>query len=333
MKIVINTNYVSAGTVVLNGLEKRFREAGYAVTRNDWDNYSNYDVAIFMAPDSRIKEAKEKNKNLYCILFDPKVSLNRQIREIKIADLLIVSSIEQKEYLLKYNKNTFIYYMFKDVPNINKEHTDKDKIIIGYHGNKQHLSAMGDTSWALDKLAQKYDIEFRAMYNIEKLGKWTKNVPKICPVKHLQWSEEGTVSEMSKCDIGLVPSVLHNSSFWGRPIRTFIINEEGYHNHDYIQRFKFTNNPGRIQVFSQFSVPVVADFTPSACQIIKDGESGFLVGAKEGWYCAIESLIKDYKLRNKFSKNLQLRFLEITPDISFGNLMTLIKDNNINREN
>jgi ubiquinone/menaquinone biosynthesis C-methylase UbiE len=136
----------------------------------------------------------------------------------------------------------------------------------------------------------------------------------------------------SKCDIGLVPSVLHNSSFWGRPIRTFIINEEGYHNHDYVQRFKFTNNPGRIQVFSQFSVPVVTDFTPSACQIIKDGESGFLVGAKEGWYCAIESLIKDYKLRNKFSKNLQLRFLEITPDISFSNLMTLIKDNYVNRK-
>jgi hypothetical protein len=81
--------------------------------------------------------------------------LDWQIKEIKIADLLIVSSIEQKEYLLKYNKNTFIYYMFKDVPNIIKEHTDKDKIIIGYHGNKQHLSAMGDVSWALDELAQR----------------------------------------------------------------------------------------------------------------------------------------------------------------------------------
>lgn len=326
MKIVINTNYISAGTVILNGIERRFIEAGFTVVKNDWKNYLDYDVAIFMAPDSKIKEAKSINKNLFCILFDPKVSLDWQIKEIKIADLLIVSSIEQKEYLLKYNKNTFIYYMLKDVPNIIKEHTKKEKIIIGYHGNKQHLSAMGDVSWALDELVKNYDIEFRAMYNIEKLGKWTKNVPKICPVKHLQWSEEGTISEMSKCDIGIVPSVLHNSPFWGRPIRTFIINDEGYHNHDYVQRFKFTNNPGRIQVFSQFSVPVVADFTPSACQIIKDGESGFLVGTKEGWYCAIESLIKDYKLRNRFSKNLQLKFLEITPDTTFNKLVDLIKE-------
>jgi hypothetical protein len=62
MKIVINTNYVSAGTVVLNGIERRLIDAGFTVVKNDWKNYLEYDVAIFMAPDSKIKEAKSINK-------------------------------------------------------------------------------------------------------------------------------------------------------------------------------------------------------------------------------------------------------------------------------
>lgn len=306
MKLVINTNYkFSAGTSVLNGLERRLREANFDVSINDWENYDKYDVSIFMAPDSKVREAKKINPNILCGIFDPKVSLPWQIKEIESADFLIVSSIEQKESLLKYNKNIFIYYMFPDIKEVKKEHIEKDKIIIGYHGNKQHLSAMKDVSWALDKLAKKYDIEFRAIYNIKKLGKWNKNVPKVCPVKHVQWSEETLSSDLINCDIGVVPSVLPASRFFSRPLSSFFFNKEGYHNNDYVERFKFSNNPGRIYVFSQLGIPVVTDFTPSACQIIKDGESGFLVGTKEGWYEALKKLINNVKIRNDFSKNLK----------------------------
>jgi len=305
MKFVINTNYKSAGTNVLNGLEKRLRESGYEVSRNDWSNYSNYNVAIFMAPDSSVEKAKKENPKLICGIFDPKVTLLWQVKEIKSADFIIVSSIEQKEYLLKYNKNIFIYYMFPNMEEIKKEHIEKSKIIIGYHGNKQHLSAMKDASWALDQLAKDYEIEFWAIYNIKKLRKWNKNIPKICPTKHIQWSEEDVSTNLSQCDIGIVPSVLPSSSFWGRPLSSFLLNSEGYHNNDYVERFKFSNNPGRIYVFSQLNIPVVTDFTPSACQIIKDGESGLLVGTKEGWYEALKKLVNNVYLRNNFSQNLK----------------------------
>ena len=70
MKFIINTNYKSAGSIVLNGIERRLRESGYSVSINDWDNYQQYDIAIFMAPDSKIKEAKKQNPKLFCILFD-----------------------------------------------------------------------------------------------------------------------------------------------------------------------------------------------------------------------------------------------------------------------
>lgn len=326
MNFVINTNYKeSAGTIVLNGLEKRLRESGNNVANNDWNNYHNYDVAIFMAPDSKIAEAKKTNPKLICVLFDPKITLSWQIEEVKKADLLLVSSIEQKNALLKHNKNIFVYYMFPDTPEIKKEHTEKKKIIIGYHGNKQHLDAMRDVSLALDELAKKYDIEFWAIYNINKLGKWTRNTPKVCRVKHIQWSESEVVNSLMSCDIGVVPSTVPVSSFSSRPLRSFFYNPEGYHNNDYVQRFKFSNNPGRIYVFSQLHIPVVTDFTPSSCQIIKDGESGFLVGTKEGWLEAIEQLILSNKLRNTFSVNLKKDIdFRYSIDLTFGKFLDFL---------
>lgn len=328
MNIVINTNYFeSAGTRVLYGIEKRLRGNGFQVFLNDWDNYSQYDIAIFMAPDSKIREAKQKNPKLFCILFDPKVSLTWQIKEIQSADLLIVSSIEQKEALLKYNKNIFIYYMFPDTPSIKKEHLNKDQIIIGYHGNKQHLSAMKDVSWALDELAREYSIEFWAIYNIEKLGKWRINIPKLCKIRHIQWSEESVVSELQKCDIGIVPSIISTSGLFSRPLSSFIFNPKGYHSNDYIQRFKFSNNPGRMYVFSQLGIPVITDFTPSACQIIKDRESGMLVGTKEGWLEALRLFTKNTELRKKCALNLEQTINTISPDSMFSEFISILKNN------
>ncbi len=328
MKFVINTNYqkaISTGAIVLGGIEKRLLASGHQVVRNDWNDYHKYDVAIFMAPDSKIREAKIENPNIICGLFDPKISRSWQLEENKAADFLIVSSIEQKDALLKYNKNIFIYYMFPDTREVKKEHTEKKKIIIGYHGNKQHLDAMRDVSWALDELAKIYDIEFWAIYNINKLGKWTMNTPKVCSVKHIQWSESEVVNSLMGCDIGVVPSTVPVSSFFSRPIRSFFYNPEGYHNNDYVKRFKFSNNPGRIYVFSQLYIPVVTDFTPSSCQMIKDGESGFLVGTKEGWMSGIEQLILSNKLRNTFSANLKKDIdFRYSIDFTFGKFLSFL---------
>jgi len=64
MKIVINTNYKSAGTkVCVDDLTPRLIAAGHSVARNDWKNYGNYDVALFMAPDSEVKKAKAARIN------------------------------------------------------------------------------------------------------------------------------------------------------------------------------------------------------------------------------------------------------------------------------
>jgi len=103
-------------------------------------------------------------------------------------------------------------------------------------------------------LGERYQIEFRAMYNIEKLGKWKASVPRNIPLKHVQWSEENYYKYMSEADIGIVPNLI--------PIRNlnrvkekatvskryFVDTPE-----DYLIRFKITSNPGRIILFSRLS--------------------------------------------------------------------------------
>jgi hypothetical protein len=104
---VLNTKYESAGRVVLEDALK-----GIKVARNDRD-YTKYDTAIFMSPDSEVKYAKSINPKIKCIIFDPKTN---NLEDVRLADELIVSSIEQREFFLKYNQNIKIYYMFPDIP-------------------------------------------------------------------------------------------------------------------------------------------------------------------------------------------------------------------------
>lgn len=312
MKCVLNTNYKEAGGItVIGGIIRRLEKQGSVFTYNDWDHYGNYDLAFFLAPDSKIREAKRQKPGMFCILFDPKANQAWQRAEARAADMLIVSSIEQREFFLQFNKNIFIYLQFPDIPEIKKEHTKKDKIIIGYHGNKQHLDAMSQVSVALDRVAEKHNIELWAIYNIKKLGKWRRNVPKKCPVKHVQWSHEELISSLSQCDVGISPSVLPLTlvdRLFARPWRTFIprfFNYEGFNKNDYLLRFKYSNNPGRIYVFSQLGVPVISDFTPSVCQVIDDGKSGLLAGTTAGWERALTLLVTNAEARNAMSTNLK----------------------------
>lgn len=330
MRFVINTNYNrdAAGRVVLGGFEKRLIAQGIALVQNDWDTYHAYDVALFMAPDSKVREAKKQNAKILCGIFDPKVTHAWQIAEIRSADFLVVSSIEQREFFLKYNSTIFIYYMFPDIASIRKEHVQKEKILIGYHGNKQHLVAMKDVSKALDMLALKYDIELVAIYNIKKLGKWRENAPRSCPVRHVQWVENDFVKELSVCDIGISPAALPVSifaRFLDRPILSLLLNSVGYNVHDYMVRFKYSNNPGRLYVFGKLDIPIVTDFTPSSCQMVEDGKSGLLVGTKEGWYYALEKLILDAGLRNTLKDNYRAQIESIySIDKTFEEFMKFI---------
>ena len=322
MKIVFNTNYKSAASFMgIDQMIPMLEKAGHEVKRNDWKNYQDYDVAFFMSPDSQVLKAKKKNPNILTGIIDPKtVSFWSRIRhkslwnqpimqELKAADFLLVSSLEHRDYMLKFNKNPFVIYFFPETPKEKKQHTEKSKIIISYHGNKVHLDSMGDVSWALDKLAEKYDIELMAIYNIQKLGKWQANRPKKCKVSDIQWAPN-MAENLKKCDIGISPSMQSANK---KP--------------NYIFRFKYSNGPGRLYPFAMLGIPVVADASPSQSQFIQNEVSGFVCCTREAWYENLERLIKDANLRTIQGKNLY-NFVETNFSIekNFQRLMEFIKN-------
>lgn len=327
--IVINTHTTSAGTAVcVDDMIPRLQKIGYTVTHNDWDNYAKYDIAMFMGADSDIKKAKEQNPSIKTILMDPKLKKKRY-GEIYDADLLLVSSIEQREALYGFNKNIFIYYMFPFIEPMEKAHVDKDIIKIVYNGNKQHLHAFYPTlTKALDNVQARTHktIELDAIYNVQNLGKWKKGIPTKIKVNHIQWSEENQRDYINNGDIGLCPNVIHISrrrlfpfifrniafsnievaDYFTKPWRMrWIWNILGINPHDYILRFKNSTNPGRMYVFAMLGIPVVSDFAPSACNIIEDRKSGMITGSTEGLEQALLELIENPELRNTCSKNLK----------------------------
>ena len=332
MRVAVNTNYKGNATeACLHDLAEKFAKAEYDVSYNNWDNYQDYDLVIFVGNDSEARKAKQINPKILTGILCPYLDEKRHREESKAADFLLVDSLEMREVFLKYNKNIIVYYIFPETEETARNHIAKDKIIINYHGNKTHLSCMDNLSKALDELALKHNIEFRAIYNIKRYGKWKKNLPKRCPVRHIQWLKEDFRQNLMQSDIGVIPAKVPINLSLGRIttrlISSFFYNWPRYYREDYLLRFKHATNPGRVYVFSQLGIPVVADFMPSYCQIIEDGKSGFLVYSQEGWYNALEKLILSPELRNELSWNLR-DFINsnCSPEINFQKLLKFIEN-------
>jgi len=300
-KIVFNTYYKDAASSMfyLSGLSKSEQ-----INFFDFKNYESYDLALFMTYSKdleELKKAKQINQNLTIGLFDPRgIQVENYLQYV---DFLVVDSIEMKDFFAKYDIPIFVYYEYADIPLYKKKHEKHEKIIIGYHGNKVHLTAMyPEITSALELLGEKYSIEFWAMYNIKHLGYWNIGIPKNVEVKHIQWSMENYDKYLSKVDIGLVPAcmpVKKNTRKKSVVSKFFLDNED-----DYIIKFKMPSNPGRMIIFAKLGIPVIGDFLPSNLQFIKDEENGLLAYSAGGWYKAIEKLIVSHKLRQKFADNM-----------------------------
>jgi|GEM_PF-966106 len=306
IRLLFNTHYDAAGSRVwVHELREKLQTRGLTTAYNDWENYHQYDVVLFMPKDEQIDAARQKNNRILIGLIDPKT---KSIEQAKKVDFLIVSSMEQRDLFLQYNPNCFVFYPFPQMAKQNKKHTQKSKIVLGYHGNKIHLhSFYPHLTLALNQLGEKYDLELLALYDIGSFGMWTMGCPdpERLKVHHIQWSPQKVDEVLSEADIGLVPACMpirKEKSLKEKAIysKTLFATDPN----DYLVRFKYSTNPGRMYVFSQLGIPVVAGFFPSACQFIYDGIDGFLAHNAAGWYYAIERLILQPDLRERTAKSL-----------------------------
>ncbi len=307
MKIVFNTKYSesSSGASYAKALSK-----SSFVTVNDWDNYQNYDIALFMTYKGDLKElekAKRENPEIITGVIDPRGSslIEPHLDEI---DIFIVDSIEMSDFWIGLGKPVFLYSEYPDVECITKEHKPKDTIVVAYHGNKLHMEQVNSgVINAIERIGCDHNVELRLVYDHKQLGELEKSLPKGVKVKHIQWHEKVYEEDLSDADIGIVPNLIGKpENMWDYLSIKFKKNKD-----DYVMKFKMSSNPGRIIVFANLGIPVVTDFYPSALQLIEHGKNGFLACSEGGWYECLKLLINDHALRQDLSDKLQRKVFEL----------------------
>ena len=65
MRVVVNTNYTGHSAFICKKqIAFKLMKNGWKVIYNDWENYQEYDLALFVAPDSQVEKAKKINKKI-----------------------------------------------------------------------------------------------------------------------------------------------------------------------------------------------------------------------------------------------------------------------------
>jgi hypothetical protein len=166
---------------------------------------------------------------------------------------------------------------------------------------------------ALANLSRRFQFSFKAIYNVEKLGRW-KGAPKSIDVRHVQWTSDSYLNHLASGDIGVLPNFVptsHATSFQLlSKLRELFFRSPrlNLNRMDYNLRFKHNSNPGRLYDFARAGLPVVAEPSISIGQALQHGVDGFLALTQEGWEFHLEMLLLDGNLRNQMGKNLQRRF-------------------------
>ncbi len=313
MRVVLNTRSDDAvAAACIHDLGRRLAERGVEATVNDWGRYDRYEVAVFLAYDHDVEAARAQNPDIRIVLADPKQRTPGAIATARAADLLLVSSVEQRDVFLRTNRNLLVYTMYPAVAARERQHVDREggRVVVAYHGNRVHLEAMVHTVRpALEELGRRRPVELRAVYNIETLGRTRLGLPdeRLVTVRHVQWTP-AFADSLADADIGLVPGELPVANLLGAlELTAYPEPEFMYEPFDHLVRYKASTNPGRLYPFARVGVPVVADFTPSAAQFVQDGVTGLLASSAHGWLEALEALAGSAALRERLAAGLRER--------------------------
>jgi hypothetical protein len=257
-----------------------------SINPNDIHDYNIIILQKGIKLDNKIKNTKYPNKKVGII-----TPSSDDINTLRSSDFIIVGSTEEKESIIKNNKNCFLFpqieNMYQKVPL--KIHEKKDIITIGYHGNQNHLNHMSiGLKWALEKLSTTVKIKFT--YICKNNKEWIQGKPNI-HMEFKKWKINTIIKDIQQFDIGIVPSISEISS--ENNLNSNL--ELGIYSTDYKIRFKNKSNIGRSLVLFQCGIPVVADIIPSNMHMLANPDNGYAVASKEGWYYALKELCCETK--------------------------------------
>lgn len=297
-----------------------------------------YDICLFSENSTNLRTLEKLKIAEKYVVLDPKMNSRNHIYNVKKANGAIVSSFEQAEKILEFQSNIQIQPWFRfakdfvGVKTVTKKPGSAPNIV--YHGNKVHLEAIGETLGpALEKLSYERNIVFSAIYNIRKLGKWKKALPKNVQIRHIQWESATYLNHISEADIGVIPNFLpigprklnyvYHKLFARLKFGTNLNIDEK----DYLNRYKFTANSGRLYEFALLEKPVVAEPSISISQDIEHEKTGYLALSSAGWYKYLLKLIDEPDLRRNIGISLKQEFFaKHNKDIYLEGIFNFIQD-------
>jgi glycosyltransferase involved in cell wall biosynthesis len=288
---------------------------GYDVCLNNIEKIEQYDAVIF-GKNTALDEVKRIRRNSKILIgFVNPSDYDLKKKEIfKYSDFFIVGSIIERDYYLKYSDDIFVFPQIERLYSRLKVHTDHETVIIGYHGNMEHLKNFNPyLSKALEKLSKEIRIKLLVCYDKKTLGKWKYGRPRI-DIEEVQWDINTIEDNLIRCDIGVCPGLVNISGILKNIF--FFINNLLDHNrdlykNDYLIRFKNTANSGRSFVFHQLGIPVVGDISPSNFHILATSNCGFLAYNIESWYLSLKELCNSSEHRKKIAENALKEFTRL----------------------
>ena len=298
-------------------LAEYFNELGIKAYINKLPNNIKSNVAIIISKSdvNKCGDYKKNYPNNLVGIINPEGGI------LYNADFIIVGSIEEKDSLAM-NKNVFIFPLIENkYRNITQKiHTDKDKIVIGIQGSYTHLPKVDPhLKIALEEFSKNVKIILKIISN-PMPKKWLNGRPKIHNIEILDYNFKTFSNDLLNCDIGLVPNITDSAPLFKKTSKS-----RGLYNSDYFFRMKNKSNSGRMFVFIQHGIPVIADFTPSNLHILGNPDNGFAVFNKDGWLNALKEL-SSAKKRNIISRNALKEFNRLYDPIEWAsNLISNIQ--------
>ena len=272
-------------------------------------DYARYDIVLFMGYDPDIETARAINPTAHIGIIDPRPSTEVHLAK---ADFIVVNGIEMQDWCANHCGALFSYPIYPSFPLRSRLHANRSPLVIGYHGNRVHIETMHPVvTKALVKLARERQVELRLLYNIDVLGQASLpcEADSALAVRHIQWTPEGYEEHMASADIGIMPMLLPMPDRIAADRRLWL-SGGAEHPSDILLRYKGTSNAGRCFVFAQFGIPIIADMCPSALQLIRDGENGFVAGSVGAWYRALHLLSDSVRLRQDMAARMHETLLQ-----------------------
>jgi glycosyltransferase involved in cell wall biosynthesis len=222
----------------------------------------DYDDAIWLM------DVSEGNRNLKWLKKPEKTE-----KIIRYCEMVFVGNNYLGDYARKFNNNVKIIPTTLDTNTFVRTlpHRENDSICIGWTGSSTTLKHFGLALPFLKTLKEIYGERIRV-----KLISDVAYVSNEIPIEFCRWKRESEVSDLCDIDIGIMPL----------PDDTWSRGKCGFKGLQYMA----------------LEIPAVMSPVGVNCEIITDGQNGFLADEASEWVLKISKLIDSAELRRQLGK-------------------------------